>query len=187
MPAKVVTVLLRQYMMNLHSIFCKIDANSNMLSVLLESHSSFRFQYRLLTMTTFSEIAVYVTNGIDCSWKWYIIIIGWPSMSTDPRPAVTLSRIACRACGCALVLFQMRPETVGIDCYKWHRCGRGSNRFLYFSLPLIPPVLDGMHLGHRGGCLYKYHLRDGPCISYRGGIGLIYRLAEQVYTDIAKH
>ena len=59
-PVKVVTVLPWQhYMMNLHSIFCKIDANSNKLFVLLEPHSSFRFQYRLLTMTTFYEVAVY--------------------------------------------------------------------------------------------------------------------------------
>ena len=58
MPAKVVTVFPWQYMMNLHSLFCKIDANSNKLFVLLEPHSSFRFQYRLLTMTTFFEIAV---------------------------------------------------------------------------------------------------------------------------------
>ena len=47
------TVLPWQYMMNQHYIFCKIDANSNKLFVLLEPHSSFRFQYRLLTMTTF--------------------------------------------------------------------------------------------------------------------------------------
>ena len=59
-PAKDVTLLPWQYLMNLHSIFCKIDANSNKLSVLLEPHSSFRLQYRLLTMTTFFEIAVYL-------------------------------------------------------------------------------------------------------------------------------
>ena len=47
-PAKDITVLPWQYMMNLHPIFCKIDANSNKLFVLLEPHSSFRFQYRLL-------------------------------------------------------------------------------------------------------------------------------------------
>ena len=62
---KVVTVLPWQYMMNLYSIFCKIDANSSKLFVLLEPHSSFRFQYRLLTMTTFFEIAVYVTYSWD--------------------------------------------------------------------------------------------------------------------------
>ena len=38
---------------NLHSILCKVDANSNKLLELLEPHSSFRFQHRLLTMTTF--------------------------------------------------------------------------------------------------------------------------------------
>ena len=54
-----VTVLLWHYMMNLHSIFCKVDVNSNKLFVLLEPHSSFRFQYRLLTMTFF-ETAVHV-------------------------------------------------------------------------------------------------------------------------------
>ena len=59
MPAKVVSVLPWKHMMKMHSIFCKIDANSNKLFVLLEPHSSFRFQYRLLTMTTFFEIAVY--------------------------------------------------------------------------------------------------------------------------------
>ena len=50
----------RGIMMNLHSIFCKVDANSNKLSVLLEPHSSFRFEYQLLTMTTFFEIVVYM-------------------------------------------------------------------------------------------------------------------------------
>ena len=44
-------------MINLRSILCKVNAYSNKLCVLLEPHSSFRFQYRLLTMTTFSEIA----------------------------------------------------------------------------------------------------------------------------------
>ena len=58
LPAKVVTVLPWQYMMNRHSIFCKIDANSNELFVILEPHSSFRFQYRQLTMTTFCQTAV---------------------------------------------------------------------------------------------------------------------------------
>ena len=38
MPRKVVTVLPWQDMMNLDSIVCKIDANSNKLSVLLEPH-----------------------------------------------------------------------------------------------------------------------------------------------------
>ena len=37
----------------------KVDANSNILFVLLEPHSSFWSQYQLLTMTTFFEIAVY--------------------------------------------------------------------------------------------------------------------------------
>ena len=59
-PEKVVTILPWQYRMNLPSIFCKIDVKSNKLFVLLEPHSSFRFQYRLLNMTTFFEIAVCV-------------------------------------------------------------------------------------------------------------------------------
>ena len=58
--AKVVNVLPWHYMMNLHSTSCKVDANSNKIFPLLEHHSSFRFQYRLLTMTTFCEIAVYM-------------------------------------------------------------------------------------------------------------------------------
>ena len=68
MPAKDVTVLPWQYMMNLHTIFCKIDANSNKLFVLLEPHSSFRFQYRLWTMTSSFEIAVYIHVG------WFLAI-----------------------------------------------------------------------------------------------------------------
>ena len=46
-------------MVNLRSILCKVNAYSNKLCMLLEHHSSFRFQYQLLTMTTFYEIAVY--------------------------------------------------------------------------------------------------------------------------------
>ena len=57
-PATVVTALPWHYIMSLHSRFCKVDANSNMLFVLHESHSSFRFQNRLLTMTAFFEIAI---------------------------------------------------------------------------------------------------------------------------------
>ena len=40
-------------------ILCKVNDNSNKLLEKFEPCSSFRFQYRLLTMTTFSEIAVY--------------------------------------------------------------------------------------------------------------------------------
>ena len=43
---------------NLHYIFCKVNANGDKMFVLLEPHSFFRFQYRLLTMTSFSEEAV---------------------------------------------------------------------------------------------------------------------------------
>ena len=50
--------------MNLNSVLRKVNANSNKLFVLLEPHSSFRFQYRLLTMTTFFEIVVY-TGRVD--------------------------------------------------------------------------------------------------------------------------
>ena len=44
-PVKVVTVLPWHYMMNLHSFFCRVDANSDKLFVLFEPHSSFRSQY----------------------------------------------------------------------------------------------------------------------------------------------
>ena len=57
-PAKVVTVWPWHYMINLHSVLCKVGANSDNVLVLLEPRSSFRCQYRLLTMTTFFEIAV---------------------------------------------------------------------------------------------------------------------------------
>ena len=39
-------------------ILCKVNANSNKLLEKFEPYSSFRFQYRLLTTTTFFEIAV---------------------------------------------------------------------------------------------------------------------------------
>ena len=39
--------------------YMAVNAYSNKLCVLLEPHCSFRFQYRLLTMTTFFEIAVF--------------------------------------------------------------------------------------------------------------------------------
>ena len=38
--------------------------NSNKSLGLVEPHSSFRFQYRLFTMTTFFEIAVYYAKSI---------------------------------------------------------------------------------------------------------------------------
>ena len=50
------------YMMNLHSILCKVNANSNKSFLPFEPHSSFRFQYRLLTMTTFFVIVVCTEN-----------------------------------------------------------------------------------------------------------------------------
>ena len=55
-------------MMNLHSVLCKVNANSNTLFELIEPSRYFRLQYRLLTMTTFSEIAVY-------TWSQMLIII----------------------------------------------------------------------------------------------------------------
>ena len=58
-PAKVVILYGHGIMVNLHPILCKVNASSNKLFILLEPHSSFRSQYRLLTMTTFFEIAVY--------------------------------------------------------------------------------------------------------------------------------
>ena len=36
----------------------------SMVYILLEPHSSFRFQYRLFTMTTFFETAVYYAKSI---------------------------------------------------------------------------------------------------------------------------
>ena len=51
----------RGIMMNPHSVLCKVNANSDKLFVLLDTHSSVRFQYPLLTVTTF-EIAVYVNS-----------------------------------------------------------------------------------------------------------------------------
>ena len=52
-------------MINLRSILCRVSAYSNKLCVLLEPHSSFRFQYRLLSMTAFFEIAVYIERERD--------------------------------------------------------------------------------------------------------------------------
>ena len=46
-------------MMNLYSIFYKVSANGSKIFPLRKPHSSFRFQYRLLNMTTVFEIAVY--------------------------------------------------------------------------------------------------------------------------------
>ena len=46
-PAKFVTVWPWQYdTLNLHSIFCKVNAISNKLLELLEPHNPFRFLYR---------------------------------------------------------------------------------------------------------------------------------------------
>ena len=60
-PAKFVQLYGRGIMMNLHSIFYKVNANSNKLRELLKPRSSFRFQYLLWTLTTFFERAVYDT------------------------------------------------------------------------------------------------------------------------------
>ena len=63
-----VTVLPWHYTMNCILYFakyaCKFDANSNKLFVLLEPHNFFRFQYRLLAMTAFFEIALFLKNYV---------------------------------------------------------------------------------------------------------------------------
>ena len=47
-------------MMNLHSILCKVNANSNNLHVLFKTAQFLSVSvYRLLTMTTFLEVTVY--------------------------------------------------------------------------------------------------------------------------------
>ena len=70
-PAKAVTVWPWHYDEPAHSIFCKVSANSNRLFVLLETHSAFWFQYRLLTMTTFFEIAVYIYSHKDLECVYF--------------------------------------------------------------------------------------------------------------------
>ena len=55
-PTKVVAVYGRGIMMNLHSILCKVNANSSKLFVLLEP--TVPFGSRLMNVTTFFEIAV---------------------------------------------------------------------------------------------------------------------------------
>ena len=60
-------------MIYLHSLFCKVNAKSNKLFVLLEPHSSFRFQYGLSTMTTCFEIAVYKPSDVN----WYFKHSDW--------------------------------------------------------------------------------------------------------------
>ena len=39
-------------MKNLHYIFCNVNADGDKIFALLDPHSSFWFQYQLLTMTT---------------------------------------------------------------------------------------------------------------------------------------
>ena len=53
MPAKVVTVWPWHHDETALSLLCKASANSNKLLEQFEPHSSFWFQYRLLTMTTY--------------------------------------------------------------------------------------------------------------------------------------
>ena len=54
-------------MIKLRSILCKVNAYSNKLCALLEPHSFFRFQYRVLIMTTFFEIVVHIITHQE---KW---------------------------------------------------------------------------------------------------------------------
>ena len=72
--AKFVTVWLWHDMMNLHSYItvCKVNANSNKLLELLEPHSSFWFKYRLLTMTTFFELAVSINTYISMLYLYLL-------------------------------------------------------------------------------------------------------------------
>ena len=55
-------------------ILCKVNANSNNLLEKFEPHSSFRFQYRLETMTTFFKIAVF-TNGAHSILFWLSLLV----------------------------------------------------------------------------------------------------------------
>ena len=59
LPAKFITVWPWYHDEPAFYILCKVNANSNKLLEKFEPRSSFRFQYRLLIMITFSEIAVY--------------------------------------------------------------------------------------------------------------------------------
>ena len=58
-PVKFITVWPWHHDEPALSISFKVNANSNKLLKKFEPHSSFRFQYWLLTMATFFEIAVY--------------------------------------------------------------------------------------------------------------------------------
>ena len=62
-------------MVDLQSIFCKVNANSDKLLEFLGPHSSFRFQYRLLTMTTFFEIAVYTDTVYTCGYLFLSLLL----------------------------------------------------------------------------------------------------------------
>ena len=61
-PAKFVTVWPWHHDEPALYMLRKVNANSNKLLEKFEPHSSFRFQYRLLTMTTFFKIVVFRTN-----------------------------------------------------------------------------------------------------------------------------
>ena len=65
MPVKFVTVWPWHYDEPALYIMQSQCYNSSELLELIEPHSSFRFQYRLLTMTTYFEIAVYATVSSD--------------------------------------------------------------------------------------------------------------------------
>ena len=72
---------------NLHYIFCKVNANGDKLFTLLEPHSSFQFHYRLLTMKTFIEIALYsytLWYSEICATAWsvkYVPLLGQRSVN----------------------------------------------------------------------------------------------------------
>ena len=63
-PVKIVSVWPWHHDEPALSILCKVIANSNRLLEKFDPHSSFRFQYRLLTITTSFEIAVCADNSI---------------------------------------------------------------------------------------------------------------------------
>ena len=64
-PAKFITVWPWHHDEPALYILCKVNADSNKLFENFEPHSSFRFQYQLLTMTTFFEVA-------GCYWMLLI-------------------------------------------------------------------------------------------------------------------
>ena len=68
-PAKFITVRPWHHDEPELLILCRVNANSNRLLEKFEPHSSFRFQYRLLTMTIVFEIAVYTDQNTEITSK----------------------------------------------------------------------------------------------------------------------